>query len=205
VSTFGREAASRFVDSNMTPDDFEELILWLDPDPAGTGVPNPERGAEKYEKIRHRIIKIYTDRGYHRAEEVADETMERVGIKVKKLRLTYEGDPALYFYGVAKRVYHEFLRDEKHTITAPLPVDDPDEVERRHAWLEHCLDELKSESRELILCFYYGEKRKKIDNRKALAARLGITSRALSLRALHIRQRLLQCMQGYLSGQGIPK
>lgn len=189
----------------MTPDDFEDLLLWLDPDPAGTGVPNRERGAEKYETIRHRIIKIYTNRGYHRAEEVANETMERVGVKAKKLRLTYEGEPALYFYGVAKRVYHEFLREDDFMIPPPLPGDDPDEVERRHAWLEHCLDELKPESRELILCFYQGEKRQKIDNRKALAARLGITSRALSLRALHIRQKLLQCMQGYLAGQEAPK
>jgi DNA-directed RNA polymerase specialized sigma24 family protein len=200
-----REDALRFVESNMTPDDFEELILWLDPDPDGTGVPNRERGAEKYEKIRHRIIRIYTNRGYHRAEEIADETMERVGVKARKLRLAYEGDPALYFYGVAKRVYREFLRDEDLTMPPPLPVDDPDEVELRHAWLEHCLDELKSESRELILSFYQGEKRAKIDNRKKLAARLGITSRALSLRALHIRQKLHQCMQGYLSRHKLPK
>jgi hypothetical protein len=70
----------------------------------------------------------------------------------------------------------------------------------RHAWLEHCLKSLKPESRDLILRFYYGEKREKIENRKKLAEELGITSRALSLRALHIRQKLYDCVKGYVSG-----
>lgn len=196
--------------SNVTPEDFEELILWLDPDPDRTGVPSLERGAEKYEKIRFRIIKIYTNRGFHRSEEVADKTFERIAVKVKKLKLTYEGDPALYFYGVAKKVYKELLRDED-LLEEPLIIiddddrDDRDDLELRHAWLEHCLGTLKPESRELILCFYQGEKRAKIENRKKLAAQLGISSRALSLRALHIRQKLLKCMQGYLLGGEPPK
>src|SRR5215510_8473677 len=96
----------------MTPDDFEELLLWLDPDPDGTGVPNRDRGAEKYEKIRQRIIRIYQNRGWHRSEEVADEALERVGPKVKRLRPTYVGDPARYIYGIARNVYHEMLREE---------------------------------------------------------------------------------------------
>src|SRR5215212_9885014 len=122
----------------MTPDDFEELLLWLDPDPDSAGVPNRDRGAEKYEKIRNRIIRIYCSRGCNRAEDIADESMERVGRKAKKLKLTYKGDPALYIYAVAKRVYREILREDNLTITPPRPKDDSDEVELRHAWLEHC-------------------------------------------------------------------
>jgi DNA-directed RNA polymerase specialized sigma24 family protein len=178
----------------MTPDEFEELLLWLDPDPGATGFPDRERGAEKYEKIRQRLIRIYRNRGSRRAEEIADEVAERVGRKVKKLRPTYKGDPALYFYAVAKKVYLEFMRDEELIIPAPLPEDDPEEVERRHACLEHCLGALKAESRELILRFYEGEKKAKIENHKRLAALLGITTKALSLRALQIRRKLRECM-----------
>jgi RNA polymerase sigma factor (sigma-70 family) len=181
----------------MTPDDFEELLLWLDPDPDGTGVPDRERGAAKYEKIRSRIIRIYRNR-HHRAEEIADEAFKRVGKKVKKLRPNYTGDPALYFYAVAKKVYLEFIREEDPTLLLPPPKPDPDEVERRHACLEHCLGMLKPESRELILCFYEGEKREKIENRKRLAARLNISSKALSLRTMHIRRKLRDCMRDCL-------
>lgn len=185
----------------MTPEDFEELILWLDPDPDGTGIPNRDRGAEHYEKIRHRIIGIYRNRGSNRAEEIADEALERVSAKVKTLKLTYDGDPALYIYGIAKRVCQEFIREDNIPIQPPPPVDDSDEVELKHAWLEHCLKQLKPESHELILCFYQGEKSAKIENRKRLAARLGISSRALSLRVMQIRRKLSACMQGYLSGK----
>jgi DNA-directed RNA polymerase specialized sigma24 family protein len=186
----------------MTPDDFEDLLLWLDPDPDGTGTPNRDRGAEKYEKIRDRLIKIYRNRGSHDAEEIADESIERVGRKAKTLRLTYEGDPALYFYAVAKKVYLEFLRP--HDLVLPAPQAD-DDIELRHAWLDYCLQTLKPESRELILCFYQAEKREKIENRKRLADGLGISSGALSLRAMHIRRKLLECMQGYLSGNEPPR
>jgi DNA-directed RNA polymerase specialized sigma24 family protein len=190
----------------MTPDDFEELLLWLDPDPDGTGVPDRDRGAERYEKIRLRIIRIYQNRGWHRSEEVADEALERVGPKVKKLRPTYVGDPALYILGIAKRVHLEMVRDED-VILPPPPDTDPDreELELRHAWLEYCLVTLKPESHELIICFYQGERREKIENRKQLAARLGITPGALSLRAMQVRRKLLDCMQGYLSGQEPPE
>jgi DNA-directed RNA polymerase specialized sigma24 family protein len=184
----------------MTPENFEEMLLWLDPDPDGTGVPDRERGAEKYEKISRRIVKIYRNRGSHRAEEIADEAMSRVCAKVAKLRLTYEGDPALYFYAVAKRVWLEFMGGEGRTPPPLPPKDDPEMVERRHACLDQCLETLKPESRELILCFYEGEKRVKIDNRKRIAARLGIDSKALSLRAMRIRRELLDCMLTCLGG-----
>jgi DNA-directed RNA polymerase specialized sigma24 family protein len=183
----------------MTPDDFDELLIWLDPDPDGTGVPNRDRGAERYEKIRQRIVRIYRPRACDCAEDIADEALDRFGKKAKKLRQTYKGDPAIYIYAIAKKVYQEFLREENRTVTPPPPKDDPEDVELRHAWLENCLQKLRPESHELILCFYQGEKSVKIENRKRLAMRLGITSRALSLRALHIRQRLYDCMKGYLS------
>lgn len=186
----------------MMSDDFEELLLWLGSHPDGTTTPDRERGAEKYEKIRSRIIRIYRNRGCHLAEEIADEAIERVGRMVKRIRPNYEGDPALYFYGVAKRVHWEFVGGSGIPVPPPPPAaDDPDELERRHACLDQCLAELKPASRELILLFYEGEKGEKIENRKKLAARLGITSKALSLRAMQIRRKLLDCMKNCLGGE----
>lgn len=196
---------SQFAKSKMTPEDFEEVLLWLDTGPDGAAVPNRDRGAEKYEKIRERIIRIYRTRGSTRPDEVADEALERFAVKAKKLRRTYKGDPALYIYAIAKRVHQEFLRKESQTVGPPPDRDDSGEVELRHAWLEHCLKLLKPESRDLILRFYFGEKREKIENRKKLAEELGITPRALSLRALHIRQKLFDCVKGYLSGNFPPE
>lgn len=204
ATRIAKPPAPRFAQPNMTPENFDDMLLWLDPDPDHTGVPCRERGAEKYEKIRHRIIKVYRNRGCCRAEEIADVAISRVCPKVPRLRLTYKGDPALYFYGVARKVYLEFLAQDARPRPAPGAAHDPEEVERRHACLEHCLARLKPEHRELILCFYLGEKRAKIDNRKTLAARLSIDTRALSLRAMRIRRELYECLAACL-GDELPK
>jgi DNA-directed RNA polymerase specialized sigma24 family protein len=179
----------------MSLENFDELLIWLDQSRHRTGLPDREHGAQKYEEIRQRIIKIFKNRGSLLAEEIADESINRVCRKLPKLAETYEGDPALYFYAVAKRVYLEFTKNQMRTLPPPVPKDDPEEVERRHACLQQCLQELRSEKRELILRFYEGEKREKIENRKRLAALLGIDAKALSLRTLRIRRELHDCMQ----------
>ena len=111
----------------MTPENFNELLAWLGTD--STGGSEDNRGAIKYEAIRSRIIKIYRNRGCPCAEEIADETADRVCKKAEALISIYEGDPALYFYAVAKRVYFEWLRDQARvppaSARAPLLESDP--------------------------------------------------------------------------------
>jgi len=46
----------------------------------------------------------------------------------------------------------------------------------------------------LILRYYQGEQRAKIENRRALAERLGLTINALRIRASRIRSRLEACV-----------
>lgn len=176
----------------MTPEKFDELLTWLGADHAG--IADRDRGAVRYEEIRRRIIRIYRNRGCHYAEEIADETADRLCRKAKELKDIYEGDPALYFYAVAKKVYLESLKPKPRALPPP-PPEHSEEDERRHLCLDACLEGLKPHSRDLILQFYQGEKREKIDNRKRLARQLGIDNRALNLRALRIRQELRQCMR----------
>jgi DNA-directed RNA polymerase specialized sigma24 family protein len=61
--------------------------------------------------------------------------------------------------------------------------------------LERCLDSLSRPERQLILEYYLGEKRVKIDRRSELATRLGITMNALSIRACRIRHKLEACVR----------
>lgn len=181
--------------SIVTRENFDELLLWLDPDPDQTGARDRNRGAQKYETIRRRIIKIYQNRGCQFAEEIADETSDRVCRKVNEVAKTYKGDPALYFFAVAKNVYREFTRERPVSIIPSASPDDLEEKERRMACLDICLDRLTPEKRLLILKFNEGEKGERIENRKRLAKQCGIDTRALSLRALRIRRELLKCIQ----------
>src|SRR5262249_53512016 len=73
--------------------------------------------------------------------------------------------------------------------------EDEREKERWHECLTRCMQSLDSDHRELIVGYYTGEQRVKINNRRAMAARLGITMNALSIRACRIRDKLEGCVR----------
>ncbi len=170
---------------DLTPESFERLLLWLNP--------NREQAGKKYEDIRRKLIKILTCRGCAYPEELADETINRVTRKVPEIVDNYIGDPALYFYGVAHKVHLEYAR-KKRDLVLPTVPDPPEDMERDYECLEQCMERLTSKSRELVLEYYQDEKQAKIDRRKRLADRLGIELNALRIRAHRIRANLQQCV-----------
>jgi RNA polymerase sigma factor (sigma-70 family) len=185
----------------ITQQAFDELLNWLDADRDSAG--------SKYEKIRVRLIKIFACRGCCEADDLADETINRVTAKLGEIAESYSGDPALYFYGVAQKVHLEYLRKKPpvqesaqagrepggQTAWPSQPVED---VEQEYACLEKCMDRLPPENRRLVLEYYQEEKRAKIDHRKMLADQLGIAVNALRIRAHRIRLQLQQCVESCL-------
>jgi DNA-directed RNA polymerase specialized sigma24 family protein len=176
---------SRKIEWDLTPEAFEQLLFWLNP--------NREQAGRKYEEIRRKLIKIFTCRGCICPEELADETMNRVTRKVPEIIGNYVGDPSLYFYGVAHNVHLEYVRKKPNLLPPPAP-DPPEETERDYECLDQCMERLTSKSRELVLEYYQSEKRAKIDRRKELASRLGIAVNALRIRAHRIRSNLQECV-----------
>jgi RNA polymerase sigma factor (sigma-70 family) len=185
----------------VTQQAFDQLLNWLDADRDSAG--------SKYEKIRVRLIKIFACRGCGEADDLADETINRVTLKLGQIAESYSGDPALYFYGVAQKVHLEYLRQKLPVQESALagrepggqtawPPDAPGEVEQEYACLEQCMDHLPSENRRLVLEYYQEEKRAKIDHRKKLADQLGIAVNALRIRAHRIRSQLQQCVESCL-------
>jgi DNA-directed RNA polymerase specialized sigma24 family protein len=186
-------------DYPITQEAFDGLLGWLDT--------NREQAALKYERIRTRLIKIFTCRGCGEADDLADETINRVTAKVDSIASSYTGDPALYFYGVAQKVHLEYLRSRpvlQNSIGAGREqgsinvVEADNDIEQEYACLERCMDQLPLESRRLVLEYYQEEKRAKIDCRKRLAEELGIAVNALRIRAHRIRLQLQQCVHACL-------
>src|SRR4051794_16211659 len=101
-------------EQNITQESFDRLLEWLDAD--------RERAGYRYEAIRRRLITIFTCRGCREAEALADETINRVTIKLPEIADAYVGDPALYFYGVAQKVHLEYLRKRPpaHVVVMPM-------------------------------------------------------------------------------------
>jgi len=172
--------------NELRQDDFERLLCWLDPD--------RERAGQLYEKIRWRLITILASRGCGQAEELADETIDRVSRRVVDIQAGYVGDPAIYFLGVMNNVHHEYLKRPP----APRLVachDESETKERVHLCLDNCLSRLAPHARELIEQYYAENKRARIDLRKLIARKFGIKTSTLRLRALRIRAKLQECIQ----------
>ena len=174
--------------SLVTQSKFERMLDWLNADRQQAGM--------KYETIRRRLTEILASRGCHEAEDIADEAIDRVVSKIDMVMKDYVGDPAYYFYGVAKRVHLEWL-DKKALPYMPPPASS-DEVEREHACLDHCLALLPQEDRELVLGYYSKERREKIINREEMARKLGIGGNALRLRVYRIKNILKDCVRDCL-------
>lgn len=177
----------------LTEEAFNQLLDWLNSD--------RESAAVRYEEIRIRLIKIFIRRGAHCAEDLADETINRVANKVAAIRLTYQGDPALYFYGVAQNVFFEFTKKRAYPLPSQMAMAVPEDDEY-YECLKKCLEQLQPESRWLILEYYRDEKQAKIDHRKVLATQLGISPTSLRMRAHRIKGMLKKCILTCLGPKG---
>lgn len=173
----------------ISRDNFGRLLAWLDP--------NEEIAARKYEMIRSSLIKVFYTRGCHLAEELADETIDRVVKKIHYLQESYEGDPKLYFYGTGKKVLQEYLRKPKIERLPDNLVQKQThniELEYYYECLSKCLQKLEPEQRELITEYYQLEKTAKIDLRKEIAQRLGMKYEQLRVYAFRVRKDLRKCI-----------
>ena len=178
---------------------FDRLLAWLDD---GT-----DSHGERYLEIRRRLVMYFDRRNRPAAEDLADETLNRVARTLEQSGVIVTRPPARYCYVVAKFVLLEDLRRERRYVgldesrAFPLlrgapATDDLALREKRLDCLDRCLEQLKPEQRALIIDYYRDTRRQKIERRRALANRLGITMNALAIRACRIRDALLTCIEG---------
>jgi DNA-directed RNA polymerase specialized sigma24 family protein len=177
--------------ADLTKEALDRLLHWLDRDRS--------RAGQRYEQIRSGLIKVFLCRGSVDPEELADETINRVARKVQEIADGYVGDPALYFYGVAKMVYLEYSRRKPVAPHLP-PPDAAEETDLRYECLEQCMQTLSAKNRKLILAYYEHESGAKIDHRKELADQMGITANALWIRVHRIKKDLQNCVKQCLRG-----
>ena len=134
---------------------------------------------------------------------MADETFDRVARQIGRLKETYEGNPNLFFYGVANNLIREYQKK----IKTHVPIEDvelPDESGQesdaelllaREECLRKCLLALSLEKREQVLAYYAKEKHAKIDHRAEMARKLGISVENLRVRMCRIRVALEDCIE----------
>ena len=186
----------------LSPHAFEQLLNWLD---EGT---NSE--GRNYLEMRRRLVAYFDRKNCATPHELADETVNRVSRRLEEEGAIANETPAKYCYIVARFVFMEYLRalQKEHALVDDLrrrpagdnpglsDADDQKEIkEQRLNCLEQCTGKLEPGNREIILRYYAGKERVKIENRRGLAAELGITINALSIRACRIRDKLEACVR----------
>jgi DNA-directed RNA polymerase specialized sigma24 family protein len=192
----------------VTPEAFDRLLDWLAPG-------DREAAAEKYEKIRLKLLKLFKWRNCVPEEEYVDLTMDRVTRRISEGISTEVSDPYLYFHGTALNVIREFWRGRQKFkqegvesldhigLTAKSAEQEIDErvAENLEAirlgCMRGCVHELPEELRAFIVGYHHGENKKEI--RKTLAEKMGVTINVLRIKACRIREGLQKCAEKCVS------
>lgn len=190
------------IDNSLTPASFDSLLAHLGPDRESAGW--------VYLDLRRALFVFFAARGGASPDEMTDETLNRAARRLSEgERITTES-PSSYFYGVARNVWRESLA--KGNVLLPLSDDTPVgevqatpydlllsareqiEAEIKCECLEKCLAQLSPEDRELIISYYQFSGGAKVENRKRLAAHLGLSGNTLRQKAARLRSRLAECV-----------
>ncbi len=159
---------------------------------------------ERFESSRGKLIIYFERRHCLDPEELAEETLERV---MRKLcEGTEVADLMSYSYGVARNVFHEYLRKEKakqkyfNEERRRRPEGDAGEnedaavQERRLECLEQCTARLKERERWMLFEYYRYKGQRKLEHRRKIAEQLNISRETLTLRIFHLKGRLKKCI-----------
>jgi len=176
---------------SLTPEAFEKLLDGLDAD--------RERAGEKYQTLRLKLIKFFAWEGCAAPEDCADEAFNRLAKRLAEGEQIQ--DINRYVYGIARLLVLEDLkrRQRERIALEKLPATShtaPDEAadQQTTICLRHCLQRLPPENHQLILRYYQGESRTRIENRQRLARDMNIPLAALRKRALRLREKLESCI-----------
>jgi len=180
---------SASADSTTIERGLEILIAGLDPDMAVA--------SRKYQQLRRKLVRLFEWRGAWTADDLADETLTRVARKLGE-GARIDGDVEPFARGVARLVFLEFLREhdrDNRLRSSPPPASAPPADEIDLDCLDRCLAKIAATDRETILGYYADDATGRIEARRNLANRLGVSPTALRIRALRIRDRLETCLQ----------
>jgi len=184
---------------------FDALLRLLDAD--------RDRAGEKYENLRRRLIKFFEWNFCFPAEDLVDETLDRVAEKLDEVQVL---DVVGFAWGVAKHVRQEASKRSERTMqisdlpagaelatpgtTPERSVQEEMEDEQRARCLQLCLHRFSASDREVFLKYHNAHGGHK-EHREQLAQNLGVSIGTLRVRINRLRERLEQCLNNCMTGQ----
>jgi DNA-directed RNA polymerase specialized sigma24 family protein len=169
--------------------------------------PHRETAGVKYEHLRRALLRFFRHHGETDPQLLADDTLDRLARRLED-GLTIEDVPT-FAHGVARLVRLERRRaasaspialDPAVCARLPAPADGADDALGR--CFSACLDRLPDAERRLIVGYYTGAGREKVDGRVQLARELGLSQNALRHRIQRLRERLKACARACVEAGG---
>jgi RNA polymerase sigma factor (sigma-70 family) len=184
--------------SASSPSGFDRLLAALGSD--------RERAAEGLVLLRRKLLMYFTWNRAAFADELVDETLDRVARRLQEGDAIRSGDVRAYVYGFARNVLREswsrpHLVQTRQDPVAPETMEvEQDVAERRSRCLDTCLARLPAETRRRLLAYYQADHgAAKILSRRELAARLGVSAGSLRLKLHRVRADLQVCVRACLA------
>lgn len=184
----------------LTSESLEALLGFLHGDRQQAGL--------QYETIRRRLVRLFEWRGFGNAEDLADETFNRVARRIQEGTEVRSADPYGYFCGVAHLLSKEVARRAARERAAlereewqPVAVAEEPDDDDRLACLRRCLQRLPDDQRHLVL--RYHQENDHIRSRQMLSQELGIPMNALRIRVHRVRRKLEDCVGECLRARSI--
>ena len=173
---------------------FQGLLNWFDE--------NDETAGQRYVEIRRRLVQYFDRKNSPNPHELADETLNRVARRLEKEGKITGSSPPQFCFITARYIFLESLRGRPHHESLDESSAASPEIQESGEWdqlstdcLERCLQTLDLQERNVVIGYYHGERSVRIENRKLISAKLGVSVNALSIRACRIRIKLGSCIR----------
>lgn len=176
----------------LTQEAFDLLLSKLHPDPDVAG--------EKYILLYLRLVGFFQVRRCSAAEELADETLNRVAQKIAEGQ-----DPQnlmAFCYGFARWVWVEhrkkYANRQVDLDEAPPTVfrgDEEIDLKEKKAVFEKCLQKLPPAEAQMLIEYWYHDELSHSDARREMALRLGLSPTALRIKIHRIKAKIEDCLE----------
>src|SRR6266850_3257762 len=128
-------------DWNLTPRAFDQLLNWLDEGRNSDG--------QKYLEMREWLVAYFDRKNCRDPDDLADQTLNRVGRRLEEEGITRSESPAKYCYIVARFVFMESLRAAQKDNALRQEVRPPpynntlafSEAAEKQEWMLNCLEQ----------------------------------------------------------------
>lgn len=194
--------------ANLSAERFAALLRSLDAD--------PDVGAEKYLLLRHKLVRVFERLSCGDPDELADEVMDRVAMKLQKESIHNLNS---FAYAVAMKVSLERRKTSARLVSMDGPEQHKDSLTgerdlesrildrmgnaRHMECLRQCLQRLNAEDRQLLFEYYKGEKQARIRHRQELAEQRATTLPRLRSEVNMLRERLRHCIERCLKSKNL--